>query len=332
MGFDTNTNSLYIGDSNGDSKLVGAPLPLSIANGGTGNTTGLAVSATKLATARTIRTNLASTSTASFNGTADINPGVTGVLPIANGGTGKTTAENACYALTNGQILYPKAVTTLGGSFSYTDDFRGVLKLYNPTETGDGDAIKMYANISSGGEIDVYEGTGSTVLASLFASTAGRGVLQLSDGTNPYQLTPEGIEKANNAIRITELWTANASDLTTAKGAKYMEIDYDRNFYSNDTFLIVGAASTYNPMISCMTLAYLDTQVVLQGGWGDSNKCYHRQITLSPNVSDTSKKLRMTITTSYYGGVENTRYALPAGLYLIEGLNFYDYNYDYSWK
>lgn len=177
MGFDTNTNSLYIGDSNGDSKLVGAPLPLSIANGGTGNTTGLAVSATKLATARTIRTNLASTSTASFNGTADINPGVTGVLPIANGGTGKTTAENACYALTNGQILYPKAVTTLGGSFSYTDDFRGVLKLYNPTETGDGDAIKMYANISSGGEIDVYEGTGSTVLASLFASTAGRGVL-----------------------------------------------------------------------------------------------------------------------------------------------------------
>jgi len=49
-------------------------------------------SAAKLTTARTIRTNLASTSTASFDGTANITPGVTGTLPIANGGTGATTA------------------------------------------------------------------------------------------------------------------------------------------------------------------------------------------------------------------------------------------------
>ena len=54
-----------------------------------------AVSATQLATARTIRTNLASTSTASFNGTANITPGVTGTLPISNGGTGATTAAAA---------------------------------------------------------------------------------------------------------------------------------------------------------------------------------------------------------------------------------------------
>lgn len=72
---------------------------LPIANGGTGNTTGLAASATKLATARTIRTNLASTSTASFNGTGNITPGVTGVLPVANGGTGATSASGALSAL-----------------------------------------------------------------------------------------------------------------------------------------------------------------------------------------------------------------------------------------
>lgn len=52
--------------------------------------TGTAAAATKLETARTVRTNLASTSTASFNGTANITPGVTGTLPIANGGTGNT--------------------------------------------------------------------------------------------------------------------------------------------------------------------------------------------------------------------------------------------------
>ena len=54
-----------------------------------------AAAATKLATARTIRTNLASTSTASFDGTANITPGVTGTLPISNGGTGATTAAAA---------------------------------------------------------------------------------------------------------------------------------------------------------------------------------------------------------------------------------------------
>ncbi len=59
------------------------------ANGIKGN----AGSATKLATARTIQTNLASTSTASFNGTANITPGVTGVLPVANGGTGSASEK-----------------------------------------------------------------------------------------------------------------------------------------------------------------------------------------------------------------------------------------------
>ena len=54
---------------------------------------GNAGSATKLATARTIQTNLASTSDASFDGTANIKPGVTGVLPVANGGTGSASEK-----------------------------------------------------------------------------------------------------------------------------------------------------------------------------------------------------------------------------------------------
>ena len=58
-----------------------------------GNLSGNSDTATKLATARTIRTNLASTSTASFDGTNNISPGVTGVLPVANGGTGSSTEK-----------------------------------------------------------------------------------------------------------------------------------------------------------------------------------------------------------------------------------------------
>ena len=53
---------------------------------------GAVSSANTLATARTIQTNLASTSNASFNGSANITPGVTGTLAIGNGGTGVTTS------------------------------------------------------------------------------------------------------------------------------------------------------------------------------------------------------------------------------------------------
>ena len=51
---------------------------------------GNANTATKLAAARTIQTNLASTSSASFDGSGNVTPGVSGVLGIANGGTGNS--------------------------------------------------------------------------------------------------------------------------------------------------------------------------------------------------------------------------------------------------
>lgn len=60
-----------------------------------------AVSATKLATARTIATNLASTTAASFNGTANVTPGVSGVLPAANGGTGNAAGLAAAASKLN---------------------------------------------------------------------------------------------------------------------------------------------------------------------------------------------------------------------------------------
>lgn len=46
--------------------------------------------ATKLTTARAVQTNLGATTSATFDGTANIAPGVTGTLAVANGGTGVT--------------------------------------------------------------------------------------------------------------------------------------------------------------------------------------------------------------------------------------------------
>lgn len=54
----------------------------------------LADKATVLATSRTIRVNLASNGTASFNGSTNINPGVSGVLATNNGGTGTNNLDN----------------------------------------------------------------------------------------------------------------------------------------------------------------------------------------------------------------------------------------------
>jgi len=62
-------------------------------------TNGTAVAATKLATTRSIRTNLASTAAANFNGTANITPGVSGVLPVANGGTGTNSLASLAAAM-----------------------------------------------------------------------------------------------------------------------------------------------------------------------------------------------------------------------------------------
>lgn len=67
--------------------------------GSSGSCTGNAATATALATGRTVQTNLASTSAATFNGSAGITPGVTGTLPVANGGTGATSASAALSAL-----------------------------------------------------------------------------------------------------------------------------------------------------------------------------------------------------------------------------------------
>ena len=66
--------------------------------GSSGSCTGNSATATKLATARTLLVNLASTTAASFNGTANATPGVRGTLPTARGGTGRTDGKAVALA------------------------------------------------------------------------------------------------------------------------------------------------------------------------------------------------------------------------------------------
>lgn len=82
------------------------------------NTTG---SAATLTTGRTIQTNLASTSAATFNGSANITPGVTGILPIGNGGTGSGTQNFVDLTTTQ----------SIGGTKTFTNAVTGAR--FNPT-------------------------------------------------------------------------------------------------------------------------------------------------------------------------------------------------------
>lgn len=79
--------------------------------------------ATKLSTSRTIRTNLASTSTASFDGTANVTPGVTGTLPVANGGTGQTTLNAGMNSFINS--LDTGTATPVGDAYFVSQDAAG---------------------------------------------------------------------------------------------------------------------------------------------------------------------------------------------------------------
>ena len=79
---------------------------------------GNAGTATKLQTGRAIRTNLGSTIAVTFDGSANVTPGVTGTLPIGNGGTGRTDGKAVAWDTTR-TISFTGDVTgsfTLDGS------------------------------------------------------------------------------------------------------------------------------------------------------------------------------------------------------------------------
>lgn len=96
----TNNNVFVIRDDNTKVAFSSNNNPFAtVTHDGVAKWLGNANTATKLKTARTITANLASSTAGSFDGSANITVGVTGTLPIANGGTGATTAAAARTAL-----------------------------------------------------------------------------------------------------------------------------------------------------------------------------------------------------------------------------------------
>lgn len=129
---------------------------------------GNAGSATKLATARTIRTNLASTSTASFNGTANVTPGVTGTLPIANGGTGATTAAAAVTKLGISDYVVAQGTS---GIWTYRKWNSGVAECWGSTTI----SYKIDCTTQRANAVyadDTFKGANASLPSGLFTSVS----------------------------------------------------------------------------------------------------------------------------------------------------------------
>ena len=88
---DKTANTLVKRDASG---MVYCDVTGNLTGNVTGKLIGNADTATKLATARDIQIDLSSTVAKSFDGTADITPGVAGVLNVINGGTGKSNLDD----------------------------------------------------------------------------------------------------------------------------------------------------------------------------------------------------------------------------------------------
>lgn len=149
-------------------KALSADISLSATDVGALATNDTAAAAAKLATARMIQTNLADTSGQAFDGSTDISPGVKGVLPIANGGTGGTTKEVARMFLgaasasnptfdgsismgryNNSDEVIGASSVALGGALHATANYSHA-EGFNNTASGAKSHVEGFYNIASG--------------------------------------------------------------------------------------------------------------------------------------------------------------------------------------
>ena len=142
-------------------------------NNGTTWTPAAAGKATTTMTARAVTVDLESETAASFDGSADITPGVSGELPVTHGGTGAATAAGARtnLGITGGNVpmtSYTKAATA-GTAIAATDSVNEAIgKLEKTLESASSTATSHTpGNITNDGKV------GTTASLALTTGTGG---------------------------------------------------------------------------------------------------------------------------------------------------------------
>lgn len=226
------------------------------------NTTG---SAATLTTPRTFRTNLASTSTASFDGSANVTPGVTGTLPVANGGTGATTLAGA--GIVSGPASATStAIATYNGTTGKT--IQNTDLLYNQT-TG---------VISNSGDITLEAGAASTANVKGTAVNLDYGVGGLAFAgttksipsgsfvgtTDTQTLTNKTIDGSNNTVTnigsnslVEAFIRGRKQDNTTNSTVTGMSLQHGWGFIQGNGTLILEKTVTFPVAFSSAPVIFI---------------------------------------------------------------------------
>ena len=143
----------------------------------TGDLVGNASTAAKLETTRSIRTNLASTAAVGFDGSANVTPGVTGILPIAHGGTGLSAN--------------PSMLVNLGSSAAATvmqasprPGVTGILPIANGgTGNTQGQAALLASNVLTNQNLNDYH---ASAAGKMFYASGGNSVTNKPSGVDNF--------------------------------------------------------------------------------------------------------------------------------------------------
>lgn len=160
----------------------------------------VAKKASQLNTARNLTTKLDSTSAGSFNGTSDVTIGVSGTLPIANGGTGATTAAGA---LT--KLGINATATELNYMEDATGNIQGQLNEKQTKITGAATSITS-SNLTASRAL-ISDGNGKVVVSDVTATE-----LKYLDGvTSNVQTQLDGKAATNHGNHVPATQTADSA-------------------------------------------------------------------------------------------------------------------------
>lgn len=160
----------------------------------------VAKKASQLNTATNLTTKLDSTSAGSFNGTSDVTIGVSGTLPIANGGTGATTAAGA---LT--KLGINATATELNYMEDATGNIQGQLNEKQAKITGAATSITS-SNLTASRAL-ISDGNGKVVVSDVTSTE-----LKYLDGvTSNVQTQLDGKAATNHGNHIPATQTADSA-------------------------------------------------------------------------------------------------------------------------
>jgi hypothetical protein len=287
------------------------------------NTTG---SAATLTTARDIQTNLASTAAASFNGSANITPGVTGTLPVGNGGTGQTTYTNGQLLIgnTTGNTL-TKATLTAGTGISVTNGAGSITvaatnngTVTSVSGTGTVQGLSLSGTVTSSGNLTLG---GSLSAVNLTSQVTGT-LPVANGGTGATTLTANNVILGNGTSAVSfvapgttgNVLTSNGTTWTSAAGGGggVTSLNGETGAITNTAVgaigsYIIGYYARTNPITNSTRYAYVTPGDTISGAslrYG--SRATATNITTAPTAIDSINNSRLSSATSTFPTANTT--------------------------